>query len=405
MEVDMLLHIIFPYMKIIEEGISEVIRVVLSRVHYEVASIAIAGLMILIATLVSLKTGVSSAIFEIILGALLTSLQFNVTESLHVLSSIGVVLLMFMAGAEIDVRLLRKHGLKCLLIGTLSFTAPMLTIMTILHHLMGYNLIQSILIGTALSTTSVAIIYSFIDQAELKNSNLGTIMITSAMIADVLSMITLTVVFIGATIATLLYLLIMIAMIYLSKIFKQTRGIRYEYKLRLIIMVLIILAILSEFMGIHAILTAFIFGIFTSEIFHENKILEAKVKGLALGFLTPFFFLTAGTHINLVKAVNSIETTLTFTILSLTLKYTSTAIPLRLLTKIKDMKIPAIFSARLTLSTIAAITGLKQSIIGTETYTAILISSLLATILVGLILNKNITNQTTISTRKDATLE
>ncbi|RLE52848.1 MAG: hypothetical protein DRJ26_04190 [Candidatus Methanomethylicota archaeon] len=63
--------------------------------------------------------------------------------------------------------------------------------------------------------------------------------------------------------------------------------------------------------------------------------------------------------------------------------------PMALLVKIQNPKMPVVFAARLTLSTIAAITGLEQGIIGVEVYSSILISSLLATLIVGLLISRS----------------
>jgi len=388
MRVDSLLQIVLPYVEVIRESIVRIVELGLSRVHHEFVSVALASVIILFAAMISLKVEVTSAILEISFGAIAATLGFAPSHSLHTLSSMGAVLLMFIAGSEIDVKLLQKYGLKCLVIGMISFTAPMI-IITMLLHYSGHEIAQAVLIATALSTTSVAIVYSFIDQANLRGTKLGVIMIASAMVADVLSMVTLTVIFIGANIATALYVLIILAILYLPRIFKRVAGLRYEFELKFIVMVLISLAILSEFLGVHAILTAFILGMFISEIFREHRILEAKIRGLALGFLTPFFFFVAGTNINLTKIFDYTEIALLYTALSIMLKYIFTAIPMAFYAKIKSSKMPMIFAARLTLSTIAAITGLNQGIISADIYSSILISSLLSTMIVAFILNKN----------------
>lgn len=88
---------------------------------------AIFGLLILIASMVSIELGVSVAIIEITLGVLAGNfLGVSSTPWINFIAAVAGVLLVFLAGAEVDPRLLRDRAKESLLIGVLSFLLPFL---------------------------------------------------------------------------------------------------------------------------------------------------------------------------------------------------------------------------------------------------------------------------------------
>ena len=355
--------------------------------NWEVSSFIIACVLILVAGAISLKLRFPSAILEIFFGALAGTLGITVNRELEVLATIGVILLMFIAGTEVNVSLLRLNYLQCLVVGTSSFLAPLVT-MTLILITIGFDLMSSLLISTALSTTSVAVVYALLDQSNLRGTKTGVLILTSAMIVDILSMAFLSIVFVGTSILVVLYILLMLFLIYLPRIFRRITKLGSDFEIKFIFMILIVLALLSEFVGVHSILTAFILGIFVSETFKEHKILEHKIRGLAFAFLIPFFFFVAGLYINLSTIQEYLFLIVLFVTAPLILKYIFTALPLNFIAKVKSSKLPTVFAARLTLSTIAAVVGLELSIIEVNVYSAILVSALVSAIAVAVLMHR-----------------
>jgi Kef-type K+ transport system membrane component KefB len=92
--------------------------------HLLVAFVWVA--MALAASLISIRLGISVALVEILVGAIVGNLPdashyVQQTEFTTFLASIGSVMLTFLAGAEIDPVSLRRHWKASLAIGFVSF--------------------------------------------------------------------------------------------------------------------------------------------------------------------------------------------------------------------------------------------------------------------------------------------
>jgi Kef-type K+ transport system membrane component KefB len=114
-----------------------------------------------LASLLSIRIGVSVALVEIVLGVLAgNAVGFHTNDWINFLASFGAVLLTFLAGAEIDPGSLRQHLTASLSIGTIAFLLPFLGVFGFVLYLAGWNYNQSLIGGIALSTTSVAVVYA-----------------------------------------------------------------------------------------------------------------------------------------------------------------------------------------------------------------------------------------------------
>ena len=81
----------------------------------------IVGLLVFISSLISLKIGLSVAIIEIVLGVIAGNLGLMPEEWMLYLAGFGGIVLTFLAGAEIDAKLMKERLKESLLIGIPSF--------------------------------------------------------------------------------------------------------------------------------------------------------------------------------------------------------------------------------------------------------------------------------------------
>ena len=96
---------------------------------YPDATPLLVGIAILLASLVSLRLGLSVAIIELILGALFGNLGVIHVESwMSYLAAFGGILLTFLAGTEIDTDLMREKFTESFLISFLSFLVPFIRV-------------------------------------------------------------------------------------------------------------------------------------------------------------------------------------------------------------------------------------------------------------------------------------
>src|SRR3989441_8986921 len=125
------------------------------------ATATVLGFSILGASMLSVELGISVAIIEITLGVIAGNF-FGVTTTpwIDFLASFGGILLTFLAGAEVDPRLMREKLKESLLIGGLSFAAPFVGAWLFCAWVLGSSTPAAQIAGVALSTTSLAVVYA-----------------------------------------------------------------------------------------------------------------------------------------------------------------------------------------------------------------------------------------------------
>src|ERR1039457_6494587 len=121
--------------------------------------------MALVASLLSVRIGVSVALVEILVGAIVGNIpgikeHVQQTASPTLLAGVGSILLTFLAGAEIDPVSLRRHWRASLSIGLASFALPLIGAFCFARYGFHWNLHASEIAGIALSTTSVPVVYA-----------------------------------------------------------------------------------------------------------------------------------------------------------------------------------------------------------------------------------------------------
>ena len=85
----------------------------------------VAGILILLASMASVELGLSVALIEIAFGVVAGNfLGLHTTPWLDFLASFASIVLTFLAGAEVDVTLMRQKLKESLVIGGISFAAP-----------------------------------------------------------------------------------------------------------------------------------------------------------------------------------------------------------------------------------------------------------------------------------------
>jgi len=76
----------------------------------------VVGLLVMISSLISLRVGLSVAIIEIIFGAIAGNLGLETEEWMTYLASFGGIILTFLAGTEIDTKLMKEKFKESFLI-------------------------------------------------------------------------------------------------------------------------------------------------------------------------------------------------------------------------------------------------------------------------------------------------
>ena len=138
----------------------------------------------LVASLMSIWTGISVALIEILVGVVAGNfwhLQAN-TDWINFLALLVSGVLTFLAGAEIDPESLKANLRASLLIGIISFAVPFLLVWLFAQLSLGWPLPQAQIAGIALSTTSVAVVYAVMIEGGLSDTSLGKMILAAVFI-------------------------------------------------------------------------------------------------------------------------------------------------------------------------------------------------------------------------------
>ena len=225
------------------------------------------------------------------------------TEWMKWFSHLGLLAIMFLAGFEIDLKVLKRNLKTNVIVGTSSFFGPYLAIL-FACMLLGIPSMQSFVLAIALSTTSLAMVFTILRQHNFINSNQGQILLGSAMIVDILSMVMLSLTLFDFQTQNIIFMLILIGTVWVCKkiivmVFQRYKGNRVELELKILLLTLPIIGILGEEAGIHGALIAFILGVALSDIDPQHDEIIEKLNTVVFSLLAPIFFFHAGTLISI----------------------------------------------------------------------------------------------------------
>jgi glutathione-regulated potassium-efflux system ancillary protein KefC len=222
---------------------------------------------------------------------------------LQFLASVGAVLLTFLAGAELDPAVMRTKLKEVSIVGLVGFVAPFAGGTAVARFLLGWSIPASFLGGIALSTTSMAVVYAVMLETGLNKTEFGKGILGACFVNDLGTVIALglmfspftwkTVVFIGAS-AVVIGTLPMVTR-FLTRIYgNRTAAIRTKW----VIAILLGLGTLAYWSGSEAVLPAYVVGIVLAEFASAEHQWLRRLRTLTTGFLTPFYFIRAGSFVS-----------------------------------------------------------------------------------------------------------
>ena len=335
-------------------------------------------ILVVFAGISGFALGIATPLLEIIAGILgVNFLGLETSGIIDFLGEMGILSLMYLAGLEINMAFIKKEYKSSIGIGAASFFAPFLAVFVISNFLLGFELMASFLLATALSTTSVAIVYPILLGQGMDKIN--KTLLAAAMITDLLSIIALSLFFSEFTVYTLLVLLGLLVFSkpirdlghwlfeMIAKSPKQSLGL----KLKIVLLILLGLQFTAEFAGVEAVLLAFLFGIFTSELIEKFEDIEEQLKTITFAFLTPFFFFKVGLSIDLLSLWGSVGYLALFTAIVYGSKWLGTYVATKPFFERKAGYAGHLFNSQLSIGIIAATLGLEAGIFSGEVYVAV----------------------------------
>src|SRR5438132_1267530 len=254
----------------------------------------------LISALISIRLALSVALIEIMVGAIAGNvIGLPLTPWINYLAGFGAILLTFLAGAEVDMEVVRRNMGVSVGIGFMSFLLPYLGCMLAARYLLGWEWPQAQIAGISLSTTSVAVVYAVMVETGLNKSELGKIILAACFITDLGTVLALGIVFAAFTIWLLAFAAVTILVVTLlprvAPWFFAKVGRRVsEPDIKFLLLLLFAFGGFATAVGSEAVLPAYLIGMALAPAFQRDHELPHRMRVIAFAVLTPFYFLKAG---------------------------------------------------------------------------------------------------------------
>lgn len=357
----------------------------------DLAIATLAAALILVASMFSVELAISSAIIEIALGVMAGNFaHLTTTPWIDFIASFAGVLLTFLAGAEVDPKVLRDRPKQAVAIGGLSFLAPFIAVGLFAHFVAGWNVKQSEIAGIALSTTSLAVVYAVLVETGLTKTAIGKLIMAATFITDLGTVTALSVLFITPTPYLALFVFVSIAviaaMVLLERPFFQRYGDRViEPEIKGAFFALFLLIWMANLAHSQAVLPAFILGLAVAPVFQRNPEQHKRMRVVAFSFLTPFFFLRGGLNVGLGELAGGLMLLAGLFLVKIAAKFVGVfPIALRYV-RPHAIYTTLLMSTGLTFGTISSLYGLSSGIIDRPQFsiliTAVILSAILPTLL------------------------
>jgi Kef-type K+ transport system membrane component KefB len=160
------------------------------------------------------------------------------------------------------------------------------------YWLLEWTLKAALIAGTALSTTSLAVIYAVLVERGLNATRIGKLILSATFVTDVGTALALSAIFIGPNAWFPLFLAASIAVIVLLPNIAPWFFGRYgdrviEPEIKLVFVALFLFMVLADAAKGHAVLPAFILGLALAKHFKEHREEQKRLRVVAFAFLTP----------------------------------------------------------------------------------------------------------------------
>ena len=352
----------------------------------------------LVASLISIWTGISVALIEILVGVVAGNflhLQAN-TDWINFLALLGSGVLTFLAGAEIDRESLKANLRASLLIGIISFAVPFLLVWLFAQFVLGWPLPQAQIAGIALSTTSVAVVYAVMIEGGLSDTSLGKMILAACFITDFGTVLALGGLFANFNIWLLVFVVVMSVMLWFMPAWTRFIIVRLgakrvsEPEVKFIFFVLFFLGGPATTAKSEAVLPAYLVGLVVAGVFLRDKTLVHRMRSIAFAMFTPFYFIRAGLFVSLPALWSGLAIIAALLLLKLLTKITGVWPLARLhyMGKREAAFTTLLMATGLMFGTISALFGLQNKIIDQRQYTILVTVVILSAFVPTLIAQK-----------------
>ena len=354
----------------------------------------------LLASLISIRLGISVALIEILVGVVVGNIHFGqyhdllrTTEWTNFLAMLGSGVLTFLAGAEIDPVSLRANLRASASIGVLSFLLPFLGVWWFAQGVLGWGMKEAQIAGIALSTTSVAVVYAVMIEGGLSGTALGKMLLAACFITDFGTVLALGVLFADFSVWLVVFVAVTAVVLWFMPRWTQLIITRLgatrvsEPEVKFLFLVLFFLGGMASSAKSEAVLPAYLLGLVVAGVFLRDRTLVHRMRSIAFAVFTPFYFIKAGLFVSLSALSQAVGVIAVLLLIKMATKIVGVW-PLSrfFFMRPREASYTALLmSTGLTFGTISALFGLQNKIIDQKQYsllvTVVILSAFVPTLI------------------------
>ena len=276
--------------------------------------VVVAALAATTAGVLAGRLPVPVVVLEVVLGIVVGPQLLGLAEPdefVDFFASLGLGMLFFFAGYEIDFGRLKGEPLKLALLG---WALSLVLAFTIGGLLAWAGLVVSLaLTGAAMTTTAVGTLIPILDDAGELRTRFGTYLLGAGAVGEFGPILIITLFLsTGRPVASALILIafvivsVLVALVAVRsmgtgwKLVEQTMEGSGQLGVRLAVVLVFLLAFLAAELGLDLLLGGFMAGAIVRLALQgrEVEVFESKLKAVGYGFFIPFFFVVSGVKLN-----------------------------------------------------------------------------------------------------------
>lgn len=239
------------------------------------------------------------------------------------LANIGVIMLMFIAGAEVDLKQIRTQGKQAASISLMGLLFPFALGFFCIWFFHDYifdvpstdRLIPALFFGTALSITALAVIVKVLMDLDIIRTKVGGLVLTAAMIDDFLGWILFSIIIQmmnakgeEASWYSIIMILAFVAFMVTAGRWLVDKILAFSVKylsvpsgvLTVAVCLCMLGAVITEYLGIRGIFGAFLMGVAVGDSKHFSHHIQNVFQQFIVNIIAPLFFASVGLRVNFV---------------------------------------------------------------------------------------------------------
>lgn len=242
------------------------------------------------------------------------------------IANVGIILLMFIAGFEVDLKQIRANGKQALSISlmgilfpfAIGFAAVWVFYDRIFTAEANNQLVTALFFGTALSITALSVITKILIDLDLLKTKVGNLVVTSAMIDDFLGWILFSFIIgmmntgkeegsFNSVIMVLIYVLFMLTAgrwLVNKMLSVAQKHLKIGRVITLAICLCLFSSIVTEYLGIRAVFGAFLMGVAIGDSVFFTERHKLILHQFTVNIIAPLFFASIGLRLNFITDFN-----------------------------------------------------------------------------------------------------